>query len=358
MNPLYCDSIFKKMNFRKMIGTIYYLIPDIFKKKFSSREFIRRLRRGEAFRYVRDCFVLKKRAIGGIKIFYQHCKILRELGFNAYPLALGGYDGNLYYEDIKSKKLAEIGTNLRSNDIVVVTEHSPYDGLMFNNCKKIMFAQSWIYLSARFKEKDKEKSYRELGYDYVISCGAYITQTIKTLHNEDCITISNGVDTDIFYPDEKVRINNRVMCLPRKNNADIQLIKKIVLKRLPGIEFVEVDGVSESEIAFEYRKSDIFLATGYPEGFGLPPLEAMFSGCIVVGFAGRGGRQYLIDDETALISEDGDCTDAACNLLSLLTNPELKSKLRANTEKITKDFTSQAMKSRIKDFYLELNNDI
>jgi glycosyltransferase involved in cell wall biosynthesis len=35
------------------------------------------------------------------------------------------------------------------------------------------------------------------------------------------------------------------------------------------------------------------MATGFPEGLALPPLEAMACGCLVAGFAGLGAWDYL-----------------------------------------------------------------
>ena len=340
------------------IGTIYYLIPDIFQAKFNLLEFQRRLRRGTAKAYINSCRTISKKSIGGVKVFYQHCRILNELGYEAYPLALGNYDGNRYYHDMETKSLADVGYELKPNDIVVSTEFSPYDGLKFQHCKRMMFAQNWFWVGSHLKTRDKGKSYRNLGYDYVISCGDYISQTIHMLQDEGCITVSNGIDENVFHSDDSERQENRIMCLPRRNHHDILMIKKMVLSRFPSANFVEVDGVSEAEIAKEFRRSDIFLATGYPEGFSLPPLEALFSGCVVVGFAGRGGRQYLKDGETALISEDGDCVNAAKDLLQLLESPTLKKTLRENSGKILKDYTLDAMKGRVKALYLDIGKQI
>ena len=199
-------------------------------------------------------------------------------------------------------------------DIVVASEFAPYDAVQFKKCRRVVFVQSWCFMKMKFHEEDKDKSYRDLGFDHVISCGDYITKTVNVLNNEDCVTIANGIDSDVFFPDDPVRIKNRVMCLTRKNPQDIKTITSIVKREVPDVEFFYADGLNEQEIAEAYRQSDIMLASGYPEGLPLPPLEAMFSGAIVVGFTGRGGRQYMIDEETALVSEDGDCIDVAENL--------------------------------------------
>ena len=79
------------------------------------------------------------------------------------------------------------------------------------------------------------------------------------------------------------------------------------------------------------RRSHIFLATGFPEGCPLPPLEAMASGCLPVGFSGFGGWDYMRQagnsnftpwwpirevpwQGNGLWSADGDVLDAALNL--------------------------------------------
>ncbi len=62
---------------------------------------------------------------------------------------------------------------------------------------------------------------------------------------------------------------------------------------------------SREKVAEELKKSNIFLNIGYPEGFPFPPLEAMACGCIVVGYTGGGGNEFMIDGETALLLMTG-----------------------------------------------------
>ena len=339
------------------IGTIYYLIPDIFKTRFSIMSCLRALKRGHVFDYIRSCFINNKKAIGGIKIFYQHVKYLRELGYDAQILALGGFDGNLYYPDITSLNVKDVGCHLKENDIVVATEFCPYDALKFTGPVKILFNQNWIWLKEKMAANDKDKSYRDIGYDHVISCGGYITQSIEMINNEPCVSIQNGVDPSVFFADDNMREDQTVLCLTRKNSHDIMTIKAIVEREVPTARFKLVDGLTEAELALEYRKSDIFLATGYPEGFALPPLEAMMSGCVVVGFNGRGGREYLTDGVTGLIAEDGDCVVAAKKLVEVLNDKHKKEEIRRTGLAVTTNFTREAMKDRIGKFYAGLEND-
>ena len=41
------------------------------------------------------------------------------------------------------------------------------------------------------------------------------------------------------------------------------------------------------------RLATIFLTFSNQEGFGLPPVEAMACGCLVVGYHGHGGKEFL-----------------------------------------------------------------
>jgi glycosyltransferase involved in cell wall biosynthesis len=48
--------------------------------------------------------------------------------------------------------------------------------------------------------------------------------------------------------------------------------------------------------------AQIFLSTGFPEGYSLPPLEAMAAGCLVTGFSGFGGFEYMRNPENVPLS--------------------------------------------------------
>jgi glycosyltransferase involved in cell wall biosynthesis len=62
--------------------------------------------------------------------------------------------------------------------------------------------------------------------------------------------------------------------------------------------------VVEAEVAQRLGESAIFLSLSRLEGVGLPPLEAMASGCLVVGFTGGGGAEFARDDNGFWCSPD------------------------------------------------------
>ena len=120
-----------------------------------------------------------------------------------------------------------------------------------------------------------------------------------------------AIDTARFYPAHilaedqlatpAIAADNdtlRVAWMPRKNKALAQQIRHHAEARLARLhqlrlEWVEIHGRSADEVADLLRSSHIFLASGFPEGCPLPPLEALASGCVLTGFSGLGGWDYM-----------------------------------------------------------------
>jgi len=107
------------------------------------------------------------------------------------------------------------------------------------------------------------------------------------------------IDAARFYPPEAkpAPAPVRVGYMPRKNKGLAGMIRRMVEARAPRtgmpLEFVPIDGLPPDGVAEAMRSCHVFLATGFPEGCPLPPLEAMACGCVVAGFAGFGGFDYM-----------------------------------------------------------------
>ena len=166
--------------------------------------------------------------------------------------------------------------------------------------------------------------------------------------------INNGIDLEKFRLSNIPPIRNRVLCLPRKNKEDIDQIRSLI--KTKEVEFIYADALTEEQLILEYQKADIFLATGYPEGFGLPPLEAMRCGCTVVGFTGGGASEYMIDGETALVAQDGDTLTAANQLDRLLQSDSLKESIRTAGMKIASRYSLENTKKTLHKAILKIEN--
>lgn len=85
-----------------------------------------------------------------------------------------------------------------------------------------------------------------------------------------------------------------VSYMPRKNPADAARVVDALREQgaFADLEVRAITGCTHRETAEILARSSVFLSFGHPEGWALPPAEAMASGCTIVGYHGRGGREY------------------------------------------------------------------
>ena len=91
----------------------------------------------------------------------------------------------------------------------------------------------------------------------------------------------------------------RVAAMTRKRAQEARLIRGVLRSRRPdlaAIPWLEIAGVGRAEVARMLAGSEVFLSLGQLEGLGLPPLEAMACGTLVVGFHAGGGQEYATPD--------------------------------------------------------------
>ncbi len=332
---------------------VYYLIPDLYhRKSFSFKFLFKKLVKKEAFKYIRSCLIQTHKPTGGIKVIYQHCMLLRELGIDAKPLLMGKYNGNFFHYDIPSVTYGEVKDTIGSNDIIVATEFRPYEGLLFTKATKVLFLQNWAGLTKWLSPNDRDKNYLQLGYDDVVTCSKYCSDYVEKHMKISAKTIRNGIDLNVFKPDVSKRIHKRILAMSRKNPEDL----KKILKSLESSDYDirVVDGLTQSQLINEYQSADIFIATGYPEGFSLPPLEAMACGCVVVGFTGGAAREFMLHESTAMVAEDGDTMALTTMLHSLINNPIKKEKIRNKGLSKSQEYGLDKTKFDLGNFYKRL----
>lgn len=105
-----------------------------------------------------------------------------------------------------------------------------------------------------------------------------------------------GIDSKNFYYNENKK--QKIAFMPRRLRVD--LIQVINILKFRGVlnnwELVEIHNMNESEVANALRECAFFLSFSINEGFGMPPAEAMACGCVVVGYAGKGGKEFFKED--------------------------------------------------------------
>ena len=241
---------------------------------------------------------------GGIAVLYQVADRLAECGF---PVTLTGMPGTSPGLDAAGQKLPVVawgkaGENLAfsSDDLVLVPEGWPNMAApaLAASARVRVYVQNWAYLFSALPEGVcwQQLPARFLTVSHPV---AWFVHTIANLPVDGIIP--PALDASLFHaePASRPRDRIRIAWMPRKNKALAEQIRHIATAALvgrgslPRMEWVPIHGMAPDDVAQTMRSCHIFLATGFPEGFALPPLEAMACGCLVTGFAGFGGWEYM-----------------------------------------------------------------
>jgi glycosyltransferase involved in cell wall biosynthesis len=84
---------------------------------------------------------------------------------------------------------------------------------------------------------------------------------------------------------------------------------------------------SDDEVARLYNSATCFVQTSLHEGFSLPIIEAMASGCPVITTDSHGNR-FCVDEENCLMVEQGDADGLGRAIQRLIADPDLQERLR------------------------------
>jgi len=163
--------------------------------------------------------------------------------------------------------------------------------------RTVSYVQNWAYL---FSALPEGVSWDKLPVEF-LAVSDPVAYFIKESTGQDSPVLRPGIDRTIFSPPDTQK-NGRITVayMPRKNKAVAAQIKSIFEHRNGSdmIRWRAIEGLDTHGVAEALRSSHIFLMTGFPEGCPLPPLEAMASGCLPVGFSGFGGWDYMRQAQT------------------------------------------------------------
>jgi glycosyltransferase involved in cell wall biosynthesis len=163
--------------------------------------------------------------------------------------------------------------------------------------------------------------------------------------------VFNGVDEALFHPGgQKER---RIAFMPRKMQEDLAEVFNILSARttLDGWTLSPIDGMSERQVAEEMRRCLVYLSTCHREGFGLPPLEAGMSGCLVIGYTGAAAGEYMDSQHCYPVAQQdtlGFARQIEETLRFCETDPEAaEAKGRSFAENLAKTYSMSAERSSV-----------
>uniref|UniRef100_A0A7C3SQJ2 Glycosyltransferase family 1 protein n=1 Tax=Dictyoglomus turgidum TaxID=513050 RepID=A0A7C3SQJ2_9BACT len=292
---------------------------------------------------------------GGIKVHYDLSEIEKKLGIesiicfpnvNSIPHWMAKRDTGRITSYKEAQQYAYTSKKSGKKVVVIGWEDTyPLDS-MFNDFIKVCYIQGHVFWNPILN------NYRD---KHILCISEFVR---KFILREDAHVVEPFIRKDIFYPmnfNLKFFANRCNVLIQKRKNGDkvredlINILyssNKYSPTLLRRVQFYTLEDVSEIAFAHVLREHDVFIAHSYPEGFGLPALEAMASNTFVIGFTGGGGEEFMKDGQNCFVVKDGDLNALADSLYNflLLDNQKLEVLIRNayNTSlKYTKENTTQ-----------------
>jgi hypothetical protein len=224
----------------------------------------------------------------------------REKGIFGMLLKIKSFYKKKIKDALSKIKNKSKNTVINSNDIFVFPEvYGPNVAEILKGNKKIIYNQgayqTFFHHDLNLENKLTPYLNEELIATIVNSENAkeYISYVFPKMNVQ---RVRYGIDSKNFYLSENKK--NRIAFMPRRLRVD--LVQVINILKFRGIledwELVEIHNMNEQQVADNLRECALFLSFSINEGFGMPPAEAMACGCIVVGYSGKGGKEFFNDD--------------------------------------------------------------
>lgn len=198
-------------------------------------------------------------------------------------------------------------------------------------------------------------------------------KNIVAKYNQETIhLVCNGIDLNNFKINTVIgeRYKHSIIFHFRKleckgSNIAISVIKKLkeMFKDLSvdvvGTEHRRPDELPEycnyyhdinsKKVSLLNNKNRVFLCTSIEEGFGLPGLEAMACGCVLVTTDFLGSREYARNRENALVAQIGNINDLVKLVKELFDNEGLQYMLSFNAQNTVKKFEQSRQRKLFRD---------
>jgi L-malate glycosyltransferase len=212
---------------------------------------------------------------------------------------------------------------VRKADVVIATEWvTAYSVLHLPENRGVKYYFIQCYENWRSNSIFVDKSYI-LPLNRIAVSG-YLQSFIREKFNSDCQVVLNGLDEKefkcsyYFQSKKNITVSFIYSSLEFKNSKAALYVCNKIHQKYPEVEIItfsydkvtlppyimNIHSPNQSTIADIYEKTDIFLFTSHSEGFGLPPAEAMISGCAVITNPVGAIPDYSVHLDSAIHVED------------------------------------------------------
>jgi len=317
----------------------------------------------------------------GIATIYEHVKILKELGYNAYILhekndyklrgnqegmGLADWLGNEYAElphiSIESQQL-----NIGAQDFIIIPEvfANVMDQVKKFPCKKIVLSQSYDYA---LELLPVGRRWTDYGFNDVITTSEKQARQLKS-YFPSIKTHIVPVSIPEYFKDSKKPKIPVITILTREQGIAAKIAKMFYLQYplYKWVTFKELRGLSRKQFADELGKSCLAVWIDDNSGFGTFPLEAMECNTPVIGKIPALVPEWMEDvdaNNNPVIKNNGVWTNTHVNIPELISTymkvwleDTVLTELLKGMESSKGKYTPEKQKEAIEEVYTTLVNN-
>jgi hypothetical protein len=256
--------------------------------------------------------------LDGVRKLYSYVDQLNELGFSASVIHENdGFKCTWLNHDTMISYLS--GLKVWSEDILAFPEVTGWLVHEFGpEVRKVIINQHALNTFDGFAEDDIGDPYLDKDVVATLAHSEHDYRYLNYLYPSlNVYKMLYGVDSRLFNMNSDKK--RQIAYMPRKYAHGAEMLIKVLEYRnlLCDFEVKKIDNLPIDECAEIMMESLLFLSFSSYEGFGLSPVEAMASGCIVIGFYGNGVREYF-DPKFSYPIEYGDIFNFALTVENVL----------------------------------------
>jgi hypothetical protein len=283
---------------------------------------------------------------GGIKVLYDHVRCLRRLDYDARLAAYGRFRRCTWFASDPSDTpdVSHVLERLRPDDIVVLPEICMWDDELGSvDARQIVFVQNPDLMTGDANDSR---------YEAVVVPSRPLVDWVRHEkgYRGPLLCVPGFLETDLITARRTTRPSNpRVLIVSRNDKHRGEPLRARAALERAGLPVTYVDErMDRTRFVALFRRHDVYLHLSYREGFPVSILEAFGAGCLVVGFAGRGGLEFMRDGDNCHVVADGDWAAAVSRTLelrdaSLAIWTEMRSRARATAREYPRQRSERAL---------------
>jgi hypothetical protein len=294
---------------------------------------------------------------GGTRVIYRHVELLNDMGIPAAVLhEKDGFSCTWFAHRAPIVSAASI--DFHRDDLLVIPEcYGVGLHMVPEQIRKVIFNQGAHHTFDRVALSTTEAG---APYRGVKNLAGMLTvsddnaELLRMAFPELDIAVARNVIDPQAFGLRSHEAGRRIGYIPSRRREELHQILHILranggLER-GGWQLEAIAGRSEREMGETLRSCAIFLSLSDRDGFGLPPAEAMATGCFVVGYAGGGGNEFF---DSAYSSKVTDTTGLVRELMAAAAKTpwELSQLGSRASERVLSRYTEEGLRQDLKAFY-------